>query len=143
MTKLSRILKDYNDSGAMNALIPIHAAIDDHTFLTKSGDLMTLVAVQGVDYECVDALHLDHIARRFESTLRTFDENFRLYQYLVKRDAPPIPHRTYASPVVQQAVANRIAYLQGKNLYSLDTYIAVVYLASKQAGGLHQGPRDL
>jgi type IV secretion/conjugal transfer VirB4 family ATPase len=139
MIKLSRILKDYDDSGAMNVLVNIHAAIDDHTFLTKSGGLMMMLGVQGADYESLDASQLDQIVRRFQSTLPILDENFRFYQYLVKRDAPPIPHRAYDNPVVQQAVANRMRYLQGKTLYSLDTTMVVVYEAPRRARGLRDG----
>ena len=39
MTRLSKILKDHHESGAMNALVNIHTAVDEHTFLTKGGDL--------------------------------------------------------------------------------------------------------
>jgi type IV secretion system protein TrbE len=129
VTKLGKIRKDHHESGAMNALVNIHAAIDEHTFLTKSGDLLIVLSARGVDYECLDPSQLDQVARRFESAIRIFDENFRLYQYLVKRDSPSIPHRAYDNPVVQQAINSRIAYLQGKsdNLYSLDTYFAVLY----------------
>jgi type IV secretion/conjugal transfer VirB4 family ATPase len=129
VTKLGNIRKDYNESGAMNALVNIHAAIDERTFLTKCGDILLILSARGVDYECLDPSQLDQVARRFESATRIFDENFRLYQYLVKRDSPSIPHRAYHNPVVQQAINSRIAYLQGKsdNLYSLDTYFVVLY----------------
>ncbi len=135
MTRLSRILKDHHESGAMNALINIHAAIDEQIFLTKGGDLVMMLAARGVDYECLDPSQLDQIARRFEAAVRVFDENFRLYQYLVKRDGAALPHRTYDNPVVQAAIKNRIAYLQRKanSLYSVETYYAVVYQGWKQA----------
>src|SRR5712692_11435649 len=105
--RLSRIVRDYQESGALNALVNVHTAVDDHTFLTKSGDLIVMLGVQGVDYECLDASQLEQVARRFESAVRIFDENFRLYQYLVKRDSAPLPHRSYDNPVVQQAVTSR------------------------------------
>ena len=86
MIKLSRILKDYQDCGALSPFVNVHAALDDHTFLTKSGDLMMALALEGFDYECRDASELDQLARRFESCVRILDERFRIYQYLVKRD---------------------------------------------------------
>lgn len=49
MTKLSRILKDYHESGAMSALINIHSAIDDQVFLTKSGHLVMMLALSTGD----------------------------------------------------------------------------------------------
>src|SRR6266851_3220654 len=122
VTKWRRILKDYQESGALNALVNVHAAVDDQTFLTKAGDLVMILAVQAADYECLDASQLDQIARRFESGLRVFDERIRLYQYLMKRDHATIPSGTHKNPVVQQAITGRMAYLRGKSdeLYSLD-----------------------
>lgn len=141
MRRLSWILKDYQDSGALNALVNIHAAVHDYTFLTKSGDLITFLSVKGLDYECLDAAQLDQVARRFESALRVFDENFRLYQYLTKREGTTIPNRTYDNPVVQEAVANRISYLESKadKLYTLEIHFAVAYEGWKHKAGVHGG----
>jgi type IV secretion/conjugal transfer VirB4 family ATPase len=139
VVKLSRIVKDYQESGALNALVSIHAAIDEHTFLTKGGDLAIFLAVRGADYECLDGSQCDQIARRFEAALRVFDENFRVYQYVDKRDNAPIPHRLYDNPVVQEAIKSRIAYLESKSdsLYSLETYFVVVYEGWSHKGNLH------
>ncbi len=129
MIKLSRIFKDYEQSGALNTRVAIAAAIDERTFLTKGGDLVMVLRLQGADYECLDASEIDEVARRFEAALRTVDDHFRLYQYVLKRDHAPVPARTHENPVVQQATASRIAYLQEKpeNLYTLEIYFAVVY----------------
>src|SRR6266852_1108267 len=123
----------------MNALVNVHAAINDHAFLTKSGGLLMVLSARGVDYECLDSSQLDQIARRFESAIRIFDENFRLYQYVLKRGSPALPHRTYDNPIVQEAIKNRITYLQGKasRLYSVEIYFAVVYQGWKQANTHH------
>ena len=53
--KLSRILKDYRESGAVNRLVGVLEAVDDRVFLTKSGDLLVMLATPGIDYECRDA----------------------------------------------------------------------------------------
>src|SRR5258708_7618244 len=129
MIKLSRILKDYQSSGAMNALVMPHTMVDDQTFLTKRGDLVTILGIQGADYECLDAPQLDLIARRFESALRALDEGLRLQQYVLKREDAPIPARDYNDPVVQAAVTTRRDYLSAKpeKLYSLETYFAIAY----------------
>jgi type IV secretion/conjugal transfer VirB4 family ATPase len=133
--KLDRIIKDYHESGALNARVNITAAIDERTFLTKGGGLVMMLRVEGVDYECLDASEIDHVARRFESALRTFGDDFRLYQYVLKRDHASIPSRTYKNPVVQQATSSRIDYLQAtpENLYTLETYFAVVYEGLKSS----------
>jgi type IV secretion system protein VirB4 len=148
MISVKRILKDYEQAGALNAHVNVTAAVDQRTYLTKSGDLLTILQVQGVDYECLDAPQIDYIARRFEAALRTLDEEFRVYQYLIKRDHAPIPSVAHAHPVVEQAAQARIAYLQKtpENLYTLDTYFVVVYegcrsgAASRRLSDLIQHP---
>lgn len=129
MTRFSRILKDYQDSGALNGLVNVHAAVDERTFLTKSGQLLQVLAVQGTDYECLDFAQTDQLARRFEAGVRIFDEQFRIYQYLLKRDHPPLPYRQYDHPALRQAIANRMAYLREKSdkLHALSIYFAVLY----------------
>ncbi len=141
MIRLSRIVKDYQESSALNALVNIHAAVDDHTFLTKSGDLIMMLGVQGLDYECLDGTQLDRVARRFEAALRIFDDHCRLYQYLTKREGVAIPHRSYDNPVVQEAITSRISYLQGKadKLYSLEIHFVVAYEGWKHKAGVHGG----
>ena len=79
MIKVKRILKDYDESGALNTLVNIHATVAENVFLTKSADLVMLLALRGVDPECLDHCQKDQIARRFESALRIFDERFRVY----------------------------------------------------------------
>src|SRR2546427_10575277 len=93
MVKLTRILRDYRESGALNALININAAIGSNTFVTKSGDLVVFLGIQGIDDECLDAAEIDQVAHRYEAAVRVFDERFRIYQYLVKRDQASIPSR--------------------------------------------------
>jgi type IV secretion system protein VirB4 len=127
MVKLKRILKDYEESGALHALVGVHAAVDDHTFLTKSGSLLTVLRARGVDHECLDAEQLHHIARRVEGALRAFDEGFRVYQYQLKRRYPEIPHVTPTNPIVRAAVASRVDYLQAQDLYSVEIYWVVAY----------------
>jgi type IV secretion system protein TrbE len=140
VTKLTRILKDYRESGAMHALVNIHMAVDEHTFLTKRGDLVVMLAVHGADYECLDAPQLDQLARRFEAPLKTFDEHFRIYQYIDKRESGPIPHQLYDDLVVHEAVTSRVAYLETRpdKLYSVDIYFAVVYEGWSHQRSLHE-----
>src|SRR5512138_1674397 len=129
MVKLSRIVRDYRDSGAVNSFVNLFGFIDDHVFLTKSGEVGVALKVDGRDYECLDPFELNEITRRFEASLRTFDSGFRIYQYLVKRDSAQIPRSEhYANPVVREAVSSRVEYLEGKadELYTLDIYFVIV-----------------
>ena len=109
MVKLKRIVKDYQTSGSVNSLVNLFGFIDEQVFLTKSGDVGVVLRIQGRDYECLDAADLNHIARRFEATLRAFDPQFRLYQYIVKRDSVQITHQSeYDNALVQEAAFSRV-----------------------------------
>ena len=134
MVKLSQIIKDYQESGAVNSLINLFGFIDDAVFLTKSGEVGVVLKVQGRDYECLDNADLNEITRRFEACVRSFDPSFRVYQYLIKRDSARIPRSPdYENPVVREAVAGRAEYLEGKadELYSLDVYFLILYQGSR------------
>ena len=136
MLNLKRIVKNYEEAGALNAQVNLYGFLDEQVFLTKSGDLGVILEVRGVDYECLDGASVDALTKRLESALRLFDENYRIYQYLFKRNDPKIPHTLYGTPVVDAAIANRVAYLQGKSsrLFSLSIYYVVLFEDSRPAG---------
>src|SRR2546427_1922982 len=127
MIKLRRVLKDYEESGALHANIGVLEAIDENSFLTKAGHLFRMLRVDGVDDECLEPGQVDQIAQRVEVAFRLFDENFRLYQYLIKTHAKPIEYRKSELPVVEEALASRADYLNSKALHQIDLYWVVVY----------------
>ena len=129
MIRPARVLKDYQESGALNALINFHAAIGPNAFVTKSGDLLAVLAVAGIDDECLDTADIEQITHRFQMALSVFNDKFRVYQYLLKRDQPNLPRRDYDNPVVQAAVRNRAEYLThcSPPLHTIEIYWAVVY----------------
>ena len=129
MFRLARALKPYRETGSLNDQVNLFGFIDDHTFLTKSGDVGVVLAVRGVDYECLDANEIDNCTKRLESAIKLIDDRCRIYQYLFKRNAPELPHRTYSNPVVSAAIENRITYLKGKadSLYTLAIYFVVIF----------------
>ncbi|HYK49971.1 MAG TPA: type IV secretion system DNA-binding domain-containing protein [Terriglobales bacterium] len=135
--KVSEIRKEHEAAGAFNVLINVCSFIDEHTFLTKSGDLGVVFKVQGIDYECLDHSEIDAFARRFEAALRSLTDEFRLYQYLLKRNKPAIPHREYRDlPVVDRAIQDRVGFLDAKaeSLYSLELYFILIYEGWRRRG---------
>jgi type IV secretion/conjugal transfer VirB4 family ATPase len=132
------IRKEYREAGALNGLIGIYAAVDEHTFLTKSGHILQVLRVQGADQECLDPAQLDYIARRFEAAMRIFPASFRVYQLLLKRDHAPLPHGKHENPTVGEAIHNRIEYLETKaaDLYTLDLFFVIVYEANLGNGAV-------
>jgi type IV secretion/conjugal transfer VirB4 family ATPase len=141
VANLRRIVKQYKDSGALHSEIPLFGFTGPNVFLTKSGDLGAVLGVTGMDYECLDHAELDHVTRRFEAALKLFDEDFVLYQYLLKRDNASIPHQDYYhNPVLQSAISTRIEYLKDKAgpLYELETYFVVLYKGWSHKAGVTQ-----
>lgn len=129
MLRLKRIFKNYEETGSFNELVNLYGFVDEHVFLTKTGDLGVILEVRGVDYECLDGATIDGLTKRLESALKLFDERYRVYQYLFKRNNETIPYKLYGSPVVDAAIKSRIAYLESKadTLFSLSIYYVVLY----------------
>src|ERR1700681_219620 len=148
MLRLSRIFKNYNETGSLSELINLYGFIGPHVFLTKSGEVGIILEVRGVDYECLDDASIDGLTKRLESALKLFDENYRLYQYLFKRNNEAIPYQLYDSSIVDAAIKNRIAYLRGKadTLFSLAVYYVVLYegfqTSQKLGGALAEFPKN-
>jgi type IV secretion system protein VirB4 len=121
MLRLKRIFKNYGETGSFNEQVNLYGFIDSHVFLTKTGDLGVILEVRGVDYECLDGNALDGFTKRLESALKVFDDKYRIYQYLFKRNNETIPYKLYGKPIVDTAIKNRVAYFAGKSetLFSL------------------------
>src|SRR6202021_575305 len=128
MLRLSRVFKNYNETGSLGEQINLYGFIGPHVFLTKSGEVGVILEVRGVDYECLDDTSIDAFTKRLESALRLFDENYRLYQYLFKRNNETIPYKLYDNPIVDTKNKNRIAHLASKadTLFSLSVYYVVL-----------------
>lgn len=127
--KISRILKDYRETGALSSLIGLWGFVDETTFLTKSGAVGVTYAVDGADDECLDHADRQRIVRRFEQALRQLDERFRIYQYRVKRHAVLPVASSHPNPLVHDALARRAAYLATKadQLYVVDLRLVILF----------------
>ena len=128
MLNLRRVFQNYDEAGSLNAMVNLFGFLGPQVFLTKSGDVGIVLEVHGVDYECLDTPTLDGLTKRLESALRLFDENYRVYQLLFKRDRQSIPHSFCGKPVVDAAIRERMAYFAEKadELFSLAIYFVVL-----------------
>src|ERR1700676_489789 len=115
MLKLKRIFQNYEETGALNSQVNLYGFVSDQVFLTKTGDLGVILEVRGVDYECLDGASIDALTKRLESALKLFDDNYRIYQYLFKRNNEAIPYKLYGNPVVDTAIKNRIGFFAAKS----------------------------
>jgi type IV secretion system protein TrbE len=146
--RLSRVFKNYEETGSLGGQINLYGFIGPSVFLTKSGEVGVILEVRGVDYECLDGAVIDGLTKRLESALKLFDESYRVYQYLFKQNNERIPYKLYGDPIVDTAVKNRIAYLASKSetLFSLSVYYVVLFkgfeTTAKLTGALAEFPKN-
>ena len=135
MIPMAHIRRAYRQTGAFNTLINLYGFIDDQTFLTKSGELGVVLAVEGVDDECLDEDERDRVARRFESALRVFDDHTRLLQYVIKRPRIPDGPTPHADPRVEALLVRRQRFLADRNgdLYTFVIYWVVLAAPTRHA----------
>jgi type IV secretion system protein VirB4 len=124
MFKLEQITKDWKEAGAFQAQINLYGFWDEHTFLTKSGDLGCALRIGGIDYESLDHAGRDYAVRRLEAAFRSLDDRTRLYQIFFKRNRPEIPHAAYENALTRESVEKRMSFLRGRcdRLYSFEIY---------------------
>jgi hypothetical protein len=125
---LRRVFKNYDEAGSLNAMVNLFGFAGQEVFLTKTGDAGVVLEVQGVDYECLDQTSIDALTKRLESALRLFDESYRVYQLLFKRNQEAIPHAYCGKAIVDTAIRNRMAYFSEKaeSLFSLSIFFVVL-----------------
>jgi hypothetical protein len=111
MLRLKGIFKNYEETGSLGELVNLYGFIDRHVFVTKTGDLGVVLQINGVDYERLDGNALDALTKRLESALKLFDENYRIYQYLFKRNHKTIPYNLYGNRVVDTAIQLRLLFI--------------------------------
>jgi len=128
MLNLRHVLKNYEEAGSLNAMVNLFGFVGPQVFLTKSGEAGAVLEIGGVDYECLETASIDMLTKRLESALRLFDESYRVYQLLFKRNGQAIPYTFCGKPVVDAAIRDRVAYFSDKseNLFSLAIYFVVL-----------------
>jgi type IV secretory pathway VirB4 component len=129
-TRLSDIRHDHEKAGAMHELLAPCAFADPYTVLTKRQDLFSVMRLSGVDAECLDPEHLGHVTQRFETSLRVLGPEYRVYQYLLKRNSPDLPAPEASYPLAER----RSQWLERRSadLYSIELYLVVLRERSLQ-----------
>jgi type IV secretion system protein VirB4 len=85
------------------------------------------MSLRGIDHECLTAEQMESISHALVCAFRIFDENFRLYQYLIKTGLPAIPRKqTYQNEQIESVVRDRIAFLHDR-LSQIDLYLVVLH----------------
>ena len=149
MFKVDTISKDWREAGAFMAQINLCGFWDKQAFLTKTGDLGSVLKVNGIDYESLDHAGRDYVTKRLEAAFRSLDDKTRLYQVFFRHDRPKIPHAEYSNALVEAAVEQRAAHLRARadQLYLVEMYWVVMvegaYTKSNLLHALSQLPIDV
>src|SRR5215469_17197844 len=138
MLRLDRVIKPWKQSGALNSQINLYGFWDEHTFITKSGDLGIVLRFEGVDYESLDQAAQEYAVKRLEAALKVFGPGFHVYQYLFKTNRPTVPFQQYADPVVQAAVDQRKQFFTEKldELFTVEIFFAIVIEGTRSKTGI-------
>jgi type IV secretion system protein VirB4 len=138
MLKVETITKDWKEAGSFPAQINLYGFWDEHCFLTKTGDVGSVLKIGGIDYESLDHAGRDYAVKRLEAALRSLDDKTRLYHILFKHNRPEIQHAEYENPLVRAAVEQRAAFLKAKlgRLYSIEIFWVVMINGSYRKTGL-------
>jgi type IV secretion system protein TrbE len=129
MLTIPRIRREYREAGSVNSLVALWGFVDEYTFLTKAGHVGLVYRLAGVDDECLGHDQRREVVHRFESAVRLLDDQYRIYEYLCKRRIDAILAPACSHPVVNDAMARRIEYLNARrrDLYEIDLYLVLLY----------------
>ncbi len=115
-------LRPVRDAGCINSLFPAHTFVHPHVYLTKHNALAATMRLRGIDFECLDQATLESYTKAFAAAFRNFEEDYRIYQYVVKHDQVVLlGDRT--NPIT----ADRLAHLEQKGLYYISLFVVVIY----------------
>ena len=138
MLRIDQVTKPWKDAAALNEHINLYGFWNERAFLTKSGDLGMVLAVQGVDYESLDQTQQEYAIKRLEAALKSFGPGFHVYQYLFKQNRPDIPFAHYEDSVVEVAVDQRRNFFEAKRdlLFEVEIFYVVVLEGARAKPGL-------
>jgi type IV secretion/conjugal transfer VirB4 family ATPase len=138
MLRLDKVIKPWQDAAALTDHINLYGFWNEHTFLTKSGDLGMALSVSGVDYESLDHAEQEYAVKRLESALKAFGSGFHVYQYLFKQNRPEIPFASYDNPIVEAAIEQRRQFFESRrdHLYQIEIFYCVVLEGARSKTGV-------
>src|SRR4051794_30137759 len=133
-TIASKIWHDSRKAGAMHELLA-PCALVGREVLTKRGDVFTVLRISPVDPECLEPDAVAAICHRFDAVLRLLGPEYRIYQYVFRRNRPELA----AGPVWQERLSeSRARWLDGRRteLYSIRLFLVILRMrpAEQQAG---------
>jgi type IV secretion system protein VirB4 len=138
MFRIDKAIKPWKEAASLNDHLNLYGFWNEMTFLTKSGDLGTVLRVRGVDYESLDSGEQEYAVKRLEAALKAFGPGFHVYQYLFKSNRPEIPFRRYDDPIVEAAIDQRRQFFEAKrdHLYKVEIFYCILLEGARSKTGL-------
>ena len=138
MFRIDKAIKPWKEAASLNDHINLYGFWNETSFLTKSGDLGTVLRVRGVDYESLDSGQQEYAVKRLEAALKAFGPGFHVYQYLFKSNRPEIPFRRYDDPIVEAAIDQRRQFFEAKrdHLYQVEIFYCILLEGARSKSGL-------
>jgi type IV secretion system protein VirB4 len=100
-------------AGAACSIVPISRFVNGRIFVLKGGGYGCLFSLAGIDEEGLTDQELEAQMRSIEGALRALPEGSCLYQYTRVLSGCNLPRKaTYANPVTQVFVDDRLAFLE-------------------------------
>ncbi len=133
--KKSQLVAHFRKSKPFHEFVPVSCFVSDTVFVTKNGDYGTALQLKGIDAECLTDERLESVMSALNAAFRLFGEEFRVYQYLVKnRKSPVVRKSSYQNALVEQAVADRVAYLEKTApLGAISLYVVILWESDPNA----------
>jgi type IV secretion/conjugal transfer VirB4 family ATPase len=130
LLSLRKILRPYKAARSANALFAPHRFIDANCFLTKTGAIGAVLALNGLSFECSDDASLQANTARVDALMRSLSEEFPVYQYALKTCNYKIDDQpAYNHPATDYTVHGRNRFLEDRpgGLYSVDLYWVILF----------------
>ena len=138
MLNVAKTLKPWKEAGSLNAEVSLYGFWNEHVTLTKSGDVLMVLRVPGVDYESLDSQEQQYAVKRLESALKAFGEGFHVYQYLFKTNRPEMPFAEYGDPLIDAAVSQRRQFFEAKRdgMYRVEIFYVLLLEGQRSKQGI-------
>src|SRR3982750_2403559 len=130
-------------SKPQNALFAPFKFLDEHTHVSKMGEVTICAKLDGIDFECATEGTLETQHSRLLTAFQSLPEQIRPIFYAVKMDGAEIEEVNHPNAIVDRTVAARHRFLQqsSSSVSTISLYLALTYepkrlFAFSQAGVL-------
>ena len=121
--RISAELRDYEAAGALAEELPYWGWLEDgRSCLTRTGELMAAGRLSPALVDGRTPGQIDRVLGRWQRLLSGLDAHTRLYFYLLRRPAPPVPADDAGAGVVAVSQRKRRTFLAGR-VQRLEAYL--------------------